>query len=91
MSDAGDNLTSLLREETGGKVTADDRRNLELKSIPAKDRRRMRRAPVKNVQLNIKVTPEFKALLSRLCMKDGVSLAVYIERAVETYSGKEAR
>lgn len=86
MDDDLDSLSSLWKTERSGDHTAKGRRKRELKSLPYSARRKLTAEPTKSAQMNLKVTPEFKALVASLALAERVSMVEYIERAIKAYS-----
>ena len=68
-----------------GDHTATGRRQRELKSLARSSRSGAKR----NVQLNMRVTAEVKALVERLAMTKKISLPDVIEHAVRAYAEAE--
>lgn len=82
MSDDPENLAGLLRAKHG--ATVDQRRRAEVPRGPTVDGRRAR-ATGRNVQLNLKVTPEFKARLVAAAERRKMLLVEVLETAFQDW------
>lgn len=80
-----ENLEELWNKHRKGDHSAKGRRARELKPIAYADRRALISQPTKSAQLNLKVTPVFKATVVSLALKERQSMAEFIERIVTQY------
>jgi hypothetical protein len=62
------------------------RRARETRPLSRADRQRISTHSIKNCQLNMKVTPEFRERVSALARNEKISMVELIERAVESYA-----
>jgi Ribbon-helix-helix protein, copG family len=65
------------------------RRARETRPLARIDRQRISTQTLKNCQLNLKVTPEFRERVSALARNERISMAELIERAVEAYATQQ--
>ena len=81
-------LRQRLRKTPG--ATATERRELEKRGLAPTDARRLR-VGVRTVQMNLRVTPEFKEQVYALAREMGLSMTEVLERGVSTLAKGEKR
>jgi hypothetical protein len=67
-------------------ATLQGRRARETRPLAPSDRQKISTQSVKNCQLNLKVTPEFRERVSALARNARISMVEVVEQAVEAYA-----
>ena len=81
-------LRQRLRKTPGASVA--ERKELERKALAPADARRLR-VGVRTVQMNLRVTPEFKEQLYELARNMGLTMTEVIERGIAALVEREKR
>lgn len=85
----GEDMELFDRFNRRASTTLNGRRARETRPLARADRQRISNRSIKNCQLNLKVTPEFRERVSALARNRRVSMCELVEIAVDTLADQQ--